>query len=173
MITRFLVLLTCGAVGFAPATLPAQQASSVPAVVDSIAPGTHVRVWRKDRFATPRYVRGPLKAVTSDSLIVESRRTESRISLALDSVSRVEISTQRASRTGHVKVGAGLGAAAGAALGFGFGALLNGLCEDGVCRGDARPYTTALGALGGAALGAGIAAIFPGRMQWRDVPLRR
>jgi len=95
------------------------------------------------------------------------------VSLALDSVSKLEIATQRASRHSNIKLGAALGVVPGAALGFGFGTVLNGLCESGDCGGDARVPMTILGGAVGLVVGAVVGALFPGRMDWQQVTVPR
>lgn len=132
--------------------------------------GTHLRAWRKDRFARPRYLEGALGRVTPESLAIRSARRNVVISLALDSISKLEIATGRADRTRTIVMTSSVGALAGLWVGFEAGVIITGLCE-WTCEGE-RGMRVALaiaGTLMGAAAGAVIGAMIPPGRTWREV----
>jgi hypothetical protein len=167
MISRNVFLLTLIAL---PAF--AQPPVSSPSAVTPPPVGRLVRAWRIDRYATPRYVRGPFVGLTPDSVIIQSTQRGIPIALPLDSVARFEFASGREGPGRNMLIGAGVGGAIGAAGGATFAFMVHALCE-GDCPSLYRfPIASALAfAVPGAIAGSVVGGMFPGRHVWDEVPV--
>lgn len=159
------MLHLAAAIALAAALISPPASAAQPA---SLTPGARVRISAPDLDLRNRA--GKIVRATEDSVTIDFRGRRPPVTMPIESLSRMEVSTGKRSRAGLAR-GVGIGLLIGAAIGSVIAsALSEGTCAD-ECQRGSRVLVRG-GGVAGAVLG-GVIGVATAPDRWEEVSLRR